>query len=422
MQPIVNPHIANLKESATLAINQAALQARRAGESVCHFGFGQSPFEVHPNFQRALAENTHQKDYLPTQGLPALREAIANFHAENFGYELDPRCILVGPGSKELIFQTLFVLEGAVIVPAPSWVSYGPQVNIRGKDIVPVVTQRDNRYILQPEEMAATCEVIGNGQKVLILNNPSNPTGAIYSEQEVRELAEVCRRYRVIVISDEIYAQVNFSGRPDTGFGQHYPEGTIITGGLSKTQGAGGYRMGFLACPPNMDQVIKALSAMISETFSAVASPIQHASLQAYSGDRELADYVSQCTRIHGAAGKYLWRRFEAMGLNCPQPQGAFYLFPDFNNYRDELKGLGIDDSVQLAQHLFDQLRVAVLPGSDFYYPRDYLGVRVASVDYPGGPVYKASLQGELDDAFVESHCPNLREGCDRLQAFLGEL
>ncbi len=121
MQPIVNPHIANLKESATLAINQAALQARRAGESVCHFGFGQSPFEVHPNFPRALAENTHQKDDLPTQGLPALREAIANFHAENFGYELDPRCILVGPGSKELIFQTLFVLEGAVIVPAPTF-------------------------------------------------------------------------------------------------------------------------------------------------------------------------------------------------------------------------------------------------------------------------------------------------------------
>jgi aspartate/methionine/tyrosine aminotransferase len=422
MQPIINPHIANLRESATLAINQAALQARRAGEAVCHFGFGQSPFEVHPHFQQALANNTHQKDYLPTQGLPALREAIANFHGAHFGYQLDPAYILVGPGSKELIFQTLFVLEGEVIVPAPSWVSYGPQVNIRGKEIVPVVTRRENRYILQPEELAATCEAIGNSQKVLILNNPSNPTGAIYSDREVRDLAEVCRRYRVVVISDEIYAQVNFSGRPYTGFSQYYPEGTIITGGLSKAQGAGGYRMGFLACPPNMDQVIKALAAMISETFSAVASPIQHASLHAYSGDPAMAEYVSQCTRIHGAAGHYLWRRFEDMGLNCPRPEGAFYLFPDFNNYQTALQSRGIGDSVQLSQHLFGALRVAVLPGSDFYYPREYLGVRVASVDYPGGPVYAAALESELDDNFVEQHCPNLREGCDRLQTFLREL
>lgn len=419
MKPVVNPHIANLKESATLAINQAALQARRQGEMVCHFGFGQSPFEVHPIIQQALADNTHQKDYLPTQGLPALRQAIASYHADHFGYDLDPDCILVGPGSKELIFQTLFVLEGAVIVPAPSWVSYGPQVNIRGKDIVPVITRRENRYILQPQELQETCENIGSGQKVLILNNPSNPTGAIYSDAEVQALAEVCRRYQVIVISDEIYAQVNFSGSSYTGFASYYPEGTIITSGLSKTQGAGGYRMGFLACPPNMNEVIKALAAMISETFSAVASPIQHAALHAYSGDPVLAAYVEQCTAIHRAAGDYLWRRFEAMGLNCPRPQGAFYLFPDFNNHRELLAARGITNSLQLSRQLFDEMRVAVLPGSDFYYPQDFLGVRVASVDYPGGKVYEAAQSATPDDAFIETHCPNLKTGCDRLQGFL---
>lgn len=149
-QPIVNPNITALKESATLAINLKARGAKAAGEDVCHFGFGQSPFHVHQSIQIALANNAFQKDYLPTRGLPALCEAIAEYHKQFFDYNFDKDLILIGPGSKELIFQVLYVLEGPVLVPAPSWVSYGPQLNIRGKEIDAIITKRENSYKCQP--------------------------------------------------------------------------------------------------------------------------------------------------------------------------------------------------------------------------------------------------------------------------------
>lgn len=169
---------------------------------------------------------------------------------------------------------------------------------------------------------------------------------------------------------------------------------------------------------------------MVSETFSAVSAPIQYAAREAYCGDYDLMSYVKQCTRIHCAAGEYLWQRFEEMGLNCPKPEGAFYLFPDFNNYREKLALKGIKNSIQLAQYLFEQFKVAVLPGDDFYYNNEFLGVRVASVDYDGAKVYDASLapllkeggKAGLDKQFVEEHCPNLKEGCDRLANFLKSL
>lgn len=427
----LNPNVISLKESATLAINLTARGMRASGKTVAHFGFGQSPFPVHPKIQIALANNAHQKDYLPTRGLPALCDAIAAYYKQFFDYDLNKDLVLVGPGSKEMIFQALYILEGPVLVPAPSWVSYGPQINLRGKQIEAIVTQRENSYKLQASELEETCSRLGSGQKILILNNPSNPTGAVYTDQEVKELSDVARKNKVIVISDEIYSLINFSGREYVGFPKYYPEGTILTSGLSKSHAAGGYRLGFLALPEGMESVCKGLSAMISETFSAVSAPIQYAALEAYCGDYDLMSYVKQCTKIHKACGEYLHTRFVEMGLNCPKPEGAFYLFPDFQNYKEKLASIGINSCKTLATELLDKAGVALLPGSDFYYPEEALGCRVATVDYDGDWVYQKSLeplhnphvsQHPLDQNFVEKHCPNLKWGADQIQAFLEAL
>lgn len=423
MKPKINPNVLSLKESATLAINLKARAAIKEGKQVCHFGFGQSPFSVHPLIQEELANNSHQKDYLPTRGLPELCQTISEFHKRVFNYDLYPEGILIGPGSKEMIFQALFALEGKVLVPAPSWVSYGPQVNIKGDRIIEIQTSKDNSYKLQGSELEAICKSEGNGQKILILNNPTNPTGAIYSEKEIKEISEVSKANNVIVISDEIYSLVNFEGEKYHSCHEYYPEGTIITSGLSKSHAAGGYRMGFISFPQNMCEVIKAISALVSETFSAVSAPIQYASVIAYSDNEELLEYIRQCTKIHKACGEYLAKRFQKMGLACPMPGGAFYLFPDFNDYKDKLEAKGIGTATKLANALFDQKLVAILPGSDFYLPESYLGCRVATVDYDGESVYQASLKvTELGDSFVEQNCPNLKEGADRIESFLDAL
>jgi aspartate aminotransferase len=429
--PELNPLIEGLKESSTLAINIKARTARANGEDIVHFGFGQSPFPVHPKIQIALANNAFQKDYLPTKGLPELCVKIAEYHSHFFNYELDPNMILIGPGSKELIFQALYLLEGPVFVPAPSWVSYGPQLNIRGKKLIPILTKREDSYKLSADDLLQACKDEGEGQKILILNNPSNPTGAVYTEDEVKQLSEVARNNKVIIISDEIYSLVNFSERPYVGFHKYYPEGIIITSGLSKSHAAGGYRLGFIAAPPNMSNFMKCLCAMVSETFSAVSAPIQYAALEAYSTDYDLMSYVKQCARIHQACGQYLHRRFIEMGLNCPKPEGAFYLFPDFMPFKDKIVAKGLKTCSELANYLFDQHGVAVLPGEDFYYPEDYFGIRVASVDYDGDEVYSESLlpllklkvkQFELGDEFVEKFCPNIKKGADRIEEFIKTL
>jgi aspartate aminotransferase len=419
---MLNPDVINLKESSTLKINQLARKMRAEGKTVYHFGFGQSPFPVHESIVGKLKEHAHEKDYLPTLGLLELRENICSYYKKHFDYDWKPEHILIGPGSKELLFQALYVLEGPVIIPAPSWVSYGPQVNVRGKHIMRAVTKRENGYKLQPEELNAVCDILPDEQKILIINSPNNPSGAVYTREEMQGIVDVCRKRNIIIMSDEIYAMVDFKGDDKRGFYNLYPEGTIVTAGLSKSHSAGGYRLGFLATGPKLEPVIRCLASLVSETFSAVSAPIQHSGVEAYSDNQEAWDYIKQCTAIHGAVGMYMAKRFRAMGAECPDPEGAFYIMPSFTAYKEKLAKHGIKTSPEFADLCLEKANVAMLPGTDFYMPHHYIACRVATVDYDGGAVYKASVGKTLDDAFVEENCPSVKAGLDSLEAFLKSL
>ena len=313
-------------------------------------------------------------------------------------------------------------MSGPYGAPAPSWVSYGPQATIRGKKLVPIETKRENGYKLKPRELDQACHERAQEQKLLILNNPGNPTGCVYEAEELRELAVICRAYNVLVISDEIYAMVDFTGRPHTSIATWYPEGTIVSTGLSKSFAAGGYRLGVMVIPDSLKVLKDALKSIISETFSAVSAPIQYAALQAYSRFDEIREEILLNTEVYRFASRYLWKRFLDMDLNCPKPQGAFYLFPDFDNYRDKLRKKGILTGIQLAQELLWKKGVAFLPGSDFYFPATNLGVRVACVDFDGVTVRENWPSGKVREEEVIGLFPNLERGCDRLEEYLREL
>ncbi|MBF0289148.1 MAG: aminotransferase class I/II-fold pyridoxal phosphate-dependent enzyme [SAR324 cluster bacterium] len=424
MKPLsINPQVLNVKESATLAINQRVKALRKEGKTIYHFGFGQSPFPVPEIIQKALQDNSDKKDYLPTQGLPELTAAVSKFYSKEFGYEFTSDFVCIGPGSKELIFQIVYLLEGPLLIPAPSWVSYGPQAAIRGKKIVPILTKRENGYRLQAEELDEICHRYGEIQKILIFNNPNNPTGGYHTESEIKEIAEICRAYHVIAICDEIYSLLNYSGHSHYSIAHYYPEGTIVTGGLSKAFSAGGYRLGIIMIPPTMDHVLQALKSLISETFSAVSTPIQYAGLAAYESYEKLRSEIEKCTSIHQFTGEYLHQRFVNMHLNCPKPEGGFYLFPDFNNYGHSLKAQGIITSAQIANTMLQEANVAFLPASDFYLPATNLGVRVASVDYDGEKVLNEFPGIENMTPEATQHLfPNLVKGCDQLETFLKQL
>lgn len=418
----INPLLLNLKESPTLWINQRVRELRAEGQEVCHMGFGQSPFPVPDLMVQALRENAALNHYLPLRGLPALCAAISDYYHREFGYHYQADDVLVGPGSKELLFQLIYLLEGPLLIPAPSWVSYGPMARIRGKEIVCIPTKRENGYRLQSAELEAACRFCWSKQKLLILNNPNNPSGAVYHKEEIDELATVCERYNVIVLSDEIYSLVNFSGRKYESLATRCPERTIVTGGLSKVFSAGGWRLGFALVPEGMRETVRALLAMISETYSAVSAPIQAGAIPAYNNHNELRPYVELCSRIHGLAGRYLHRRFLEMGLNCPEPEGAFYLFPDFENYREALHSQGIANCEDLARTILEKTKVAFLPATDFYLPEDVLALRAASTDYDGSALLSwLRERGEPDARDLPTLFPSLTRGCDRLAAFLEE-
>jgi aspartate aminotransferase len=419
----LNQDVVGLKESATLKINQLALKMRREGQEVFHLGFGQSPFPVQDKIINKLKEHSHEKDYLPTLGLKELRDEISTYYKDNFGYDFDPENICVGPGSKEMLFQVLFILEGPVIIPAPSWVSYGPQVNIRGKDITRIITDEKNSYKLQASELEEACKNINDSQKVLIINSPNNPTGAAYTDDEMKAISEVCKKNNVIIMSDEIYAQVDFTGVKKKAFYNYYPEGTLVTAGLSKSHSAGGYRMGFIATSENLKPVIRALASMVSETFSAVSAPIQYSAVTAYSNDADVQNYIQKCTDIHKICGEYLAKRFNDLGISTPKPDGAFYIMPNFEKYRSQLNTRGVSTSSDLCDLLLNECHVAMLPGSDFYLPDEHLKVRVATVDYDGGEVLKKYQAGaNLDFEFVERNCPRLKGAMDSLEKFFNSL
>lgn len=422
MIPSINPLVLNLKESATLLINNTVKEMRSQGREVSHFGFGQAAFPVPELLVEALRDNAGENSYLPTQGLLPLREAFCDYMKNQFDLSYNPGDVFVGPGSKELIFQISYMVEGVLLAPAPSWVSYGPQATLRGKKLVPIETQRENSYKLTARELDQSCHSLAQEQKLLILNNPGNPTGSVYSAEELRELADICRAYNVLVISDEIYAKIDFTGKPHASISTYYPEGTIVSTGLSKSFAAGGYRLGMMVIPETLSILKDALKSVISETFSAVSAPMQYAALAAYTHFDELKDEIALNTEIYKTASRYLWTRFLEMDLNCPKPQGAFYLFPDFENFRPQLRKKGILTGIQLSHSLLEEKGVGFLPGSDFYFPATNLGIRVASVDFNGKEVRDKWPGGKLTEKQIQEFFPNLVMGCDRIEEYLQSL
>ncbi len=420
----VRKEASGIKESATLAINQSALRLRKNGATIYHYGFGQSPFPVPMSLQRGLAENAWRKNYLPGTGLPELQEAIAEYYRKNFGLDFKKEQILIGPGSKELLFDLLFVLEGTLILPAPSWVSYEPQAILLNKPIYSCPCRYEHAYKLQPEDLAKAAASI-SGQKLLLLNSPSNPTGQTYSASELEALAKVITHYDITVLSDEIYAELFWGegmGAKDRApsIFNFAPDNTVVTSGLSKAYSAGGYRLGFCHLPTR--NLLKPMTAFISETFSAVSTPTQYAALAMYT-DPELAIYLSQSKKILKEALSLVHDALLASDIRALAATGGFYIYADFSLWREPLeRAAGIFSSSELCQRLLDELGIAFLPGVDFGMPDESLGIRIAAVDFDGKKAFSSLERSHASPSAISLLFSPMQEGITILHTWLKAL
>ncbi len=422
---LLNPQLATLSASATLAINQQVKQRRQEGQNVYHWGFGQSPFPVPELIVHSLQQHAAKKQYLPSLGLPELRDAVAAYYQQEFNFDTEGSQVVIGPGSKELIYNLLYLIPGELLIPAPSWVSYAPQAQLLGKPYRYIHTHRDNHYCLTAQELEQACQQSQvPGTKMLILNSPNNPTGTIYSQQNLEQLTEVCRRHNVLVISDEIYAKVEFNQATSHSMAQHYPEGTLVTAGLSKLFAAGGYRLGICIVPNDLAATLMApWSTLISETFSCVSAPIQYAAVDAYQHFDQLRDDFIDRVAIQHIASETIYQCLVDNHIDCARPQGAFYLMPDFKAHQTHLAELGVIDSHQLALWLLQHANIATLPGAAFGMPAEQLCLRIAAVDFDGGKaldIYQnnRSIEPKL---FAQQALPDIVTACQQLSALMSK-
>jgi aspartate aminotransferase len=397
---LIKKKLLSLKPSATLAINEKSKELIANSKKVYRFGFGQSPFPVPQKIVSVLKDNADKKAYLPMQGLPKLREAISKYLTKMTKSNFTKENIIITPGSKEGMFLMHMAFNGDIILPAPSWVSYAPQAQIASNRVHWIQTSANNNWFPTALELEKKIKSISNKNVILILNSPNNPSGTTCNN--LKELSRVAKKYKIIILSDEIYTDLKFDKKYES-ISKYYPEGTCITGGLSKWCGAGGWRLGFFAAPKKLNLLMDNLKVLASESFSTVNSPIQYAAVEAYNGNYD--DFKLKTTNILQAVGMYVYEKLSSNKVLINPPQGGFYLMPEFINDKYET-------SSDLCVAILKETGVALLPGSAFGFKPNRMLVRLSFTDFDGSNFLKnVSLKKKINISDIEKYAPNVVAG-----------
>jgi aspartate aminotransferase len=349
--------------SSTLAITAKAKELKEEGHDVIGLGAGEPDFNtpdyiIEASYKSMLAGHTK---YTPSGGLPKLKAAIINKFKEDNQLEYKPEEIIVTNGAKHalaLLFQTLLEDGEEVIIPAPYWVSYTEQVKIAGGKPVIVEGKEENQFKITPEQLEAA---VSADTKAVIINSPSNPTGVMYTKEELQQIGELCLKHNILIISDEIYEKLIY------GNGRHYSiaqlspelkEQTLIVNGVSKSHSMTGWRIGYTA---GRKDLIKAMTNLASHTTSNPAVMAQYGAIAAYE------DEDGSVEKMRQSFEERLNTVYEQVnnipGFSCVKPQGAFYLFP---NVKEAVTNGGFASTDDWVKALLEEEKVAVVPGSGF--------------------------------------------------------
>ncbi len=431
MRAILKPPI---KKSATMAINTKVSELRASGRPVYHLGFGEARFPVHPKILTAFHEHATARSYLPVAGLPELRARVADFYRQKFEFDVDARRVMVGCGSKTMLFAAMYSLEGDVLLPSPTWVSYDAQAVFAGKGITWIPTRLENNYCLTADGLKAgisAAKNAGQAPGILVLTSPGNPSSSVYSPGLLAELAEVARQAELVVISDEIYALTTYSDVPYVSFAKYYPEGTVVTGGLSKHLSLGGWRLGVALMPPGNfgTDLFSYMRAIAGNVWTTAPAPIQYAATVAYSNDPDVNAYAETCTAVHGELTRYLYRALHALGVPTSKPEGGFYVYPSFAPWRKALaQRHNVRTSQDLSNFLLDEMQIASLPGSVFGADPQELTLRLSTsylygfTDEEGEAVLASYRKNLPTEQFIKEACPDVIEAGERFKQLINAL
>ena len=397
--------IKNLKPSSTLLMNEESKKLEKEGKQIFKFGFGQSPFQIPEDMVNELKKNSHQNKYLSMQGLHELRDAVALYTSNKKGNNYKADNVIIGPGSKELMFLLHILFDGDVILPAPSWVSYAPQAIIGRNKVHWIETKRENNWFPTGDEIEQVISKNKNKNYLLFLNSPNNPSGQIC--ENLDEIATVANKNNLIILSDEIYSELSF----DTSFksiSNFCPEKTIISTGLSKWCGAGGWRLGYFIIPDSLKEIKNKLKVLASETFSSVSAPIQYAAISAYQNDH--SSYIRNSSNILKNVGEYVYENLKSNNVIISKPKGGFYLMPEFVNKN-------FSTSSEMCKTILKDTGVALLPGSDFGCSEKKMLARLSFTDFDGSSFMNDIKKNKnIDLNSINSFAPKIIEGTKKLR------
>ena len=365
---IISDSLKRIKPSPTIAVSTKARELKAAGKDVIGLGAGEPDFDTPQNIKEAAIKAIKDGDtkYTAVDGTPALKKAIIEkFKRENNLDYLGDQ-ITVGAGGKHVIYNAMMATlnEGdEVIIPAPYWVSYPDIVLLTGAKPIIIKCSEDQGFKLKPKDLENT---ITNKTKWLILNSPSNPTGASYSENEIRNLAEVLKKNsNVHILSDDIYEHVSYEGFKFFTIAQipELKERVLTMNGVSKSYAMTGWRIGYAAGPK---EIIKAIAKIQSQSTSNPSSVSQAAAVEALSGKQ---DFISERSKAFQERRDFVVSELNKInGINCLKPEGAFYVFPSCKGLigKKDKNGKKLENDTDFVQSLLENNNVAVVQGSAF--------------------------------------------------------
>jgi aspartate aminotransferase len=356
-----------LKPSATLAITAKAKSLKAQGIDVVGFGAGEPDFDTPENIKEEAirAIKSGFTKYTAVGGIEELKDAIVRRIEEDYGLRYEKSQIIVSCGAKHTLYnlsQALFEGGDKVIIPSPYWVSYPEQIVLAGGVPVIIETREEEDFKIDPDDLK---KLITKKTKALILNYPSNPTGATYAEDDLRAIVDVAMNHGLLIISDEIYDKIIYDGlthTPVATLGDDVKKSTILVNGVSKTYSMTGWRIGFAA---GDKKVIDAMGNLQGQSTSNPTSVSQKAAVEALSGPQE--EVKTMVDEFEKRKDFIVDRLNEIPGIRCFNPQGAFYVFPKVSKlFGKKHAGLEIRNSIDFTQFLLEEAKVAVVPGVEF--------------------------------------------------------
>ncbi len=353
----------DIKSSPTMAVAAKAKQMVSQGIDVVNFGVGEPDFNT-PDYikeagKKAIDDNFTR--YTPAPGMPELKKAIAKKFKEQNGLDFEPDQIIVSPGGKASLFYLMFTIcdEGEkIIVPAPYWVTYPAQIELSQGIPVILETKQKNDFKIDINELKSLVAKEGK-IKAIIINSPSNPTGAVYTKEELKAIGDFCVEKNILIISDEIYEELVYEGKHVSiaECSDEIKKLTVVVNGASKAYAMTGWRLGYTAGPK---EIITKMGSIQSQVSSNVNSISQKAFITAL---EVKTDDIDKMRTEFATRRKFMISEFNKIdGIKCSMPTGAFYAFPDISAYL----GTKVKDDLEFCNYMLENFHIAIVPGSAF--------------------------------------------------------